>query len=396
MMTGRRYDVCMAVVSDLTYDARVWKEARSLARVGRTVRLIGMEYDIAEPRERQVDGIDVHTVPFGSRSRVGVINRAASVLRLWREVTRTRAAVFHCHNIHPAPATVVAVRRSRAALVYDAHELYGSVRSRTRPTSWLGAGLSRLAERRMTRSAHAVITTNASRAAELTRRHGRPDVAILANLPEAVPELRPFDPGFPAGRRILLYQGGIYASARAFRETIAALRLIPDFDLVILGFGRESEIEAVHRMAREERLEERVHILPPLPFDQLVHSAAKADVGLVPLKPISLNSWLGDTNKLFEYLMAGLPVVGSDFPEIRTVLAQGEPRLGEVFDPESPQSIATAVGAVTDNLLDARRRECRRLALERFNWESQANVLLEVHRGAAQAAASGSRRRERR
>ncbi len=399
-MAGRNYDICMPVVSDLTHDARVWKEARTLARGGKSVRLIGMEYDIDKPTDRVVDGIDVRAIPFGSRSRPGALTRGVSVLRLWLEILRTKASAVHCHNIHPAPAALLAARRWRrprqAALIYDAHELYGSVRRRSRPQSWLGAGLSRLVERWMTRRADEVITTNGSRAGELLRRHGRRDVVVLANLPEAVPELRPFDPGFPPDRRVLLYQGGIYATARAFREAIAALRLIPEFDLVIIGFGRESEIEAVRRMAREAALEDRVHILPPLPFDRLVDGAVMADVGLVPLKPISINSWLGDTNKLFEYLMAGLPVVGSDFPEVRTVLALGEPRVGEVFDPESPESIAAAVATVADGSLDARRREARRLALQRFSWETQGDLLLDAHRRAAQTVASGGRRSKRR
>ena len=43
------YDVCATVVSDLSFDARVWKEVRSLTRAGYSVRLIGCGYELPRP-----------------------------------------------------------------------------------------------------------------------------------------------------------------------------------------------------------------------------------------------------------------------------------------------------------------------------------------------------------
>jgi len=57
-------------------------------------------------------------------------------------------------------------------------------------------------------------------------------------------------------------------------------------------------------------------LLPPRPFDELVRTAVAASARLVPIKPKSPGDSLGDTSKLFEYLMAGLPVVVGDLTEI--------------------------------------------------------------------------------
>jgi glycosyltransferase involved in cell wall biosynthesis len=123
-----------------------------------------------------------------------------------------------------------------------------------------------------------------------------------------------------------------------------------------------------------------VTILPPRPFDELVRTAAAATVGIVPLHGDTQNNYLGDTNKLNEYLMAGLPVVASDFPEVRRVVTQGEPPVGELFDPRSPASIAEAVRKVLDPALyEGRRREARRLALEVFNWQVEERRLLAAY-----------------
>jgi glycosyltransferase involved in cell wall biosynthesis len=375
---SRRYDVCAAVVSDLTYDARVWKEARSLARAGYRVALIGCRYDLDTPQWRREGDIDVFEVSLGTRTKVSLVGRLRTLLRLWLEILRTPAHAYHAHNIHVGPAAWLASKWRRAALVYDAHELYGEAQGDA--LHRIAARAERPLERWMVRSSRLVITTNDSRRRRLRERYGDIRVDVLANVPPLVRVVEPLDPGFPKDRSVLLYQGGIYAEGRAFRETIEALALLDDVELVIIGFGRENDLELIRRWAAESGVSARVHLLPPRSFDELVRTAAAASVGLVPVKPNSLNNYLGDTNKLFEYLMAGLPVVASDLPEIRRVVSQGEPPVGELFDPSSPASIADAVRKVLGPGIALRGREARRLAVDRFNWNIEEQRLLEGYR----------------
>lgn len=379
-MSGSRYDVCAVVVSDLPFDARVWKEARSLADAGYSVALLGCRYGISRLRRTREAGIDVVEIPLGERhGGVSQIGRGRSLLQLWLEVVRTPAHVYHVHNIHPAPAAWLAAQLRRARLVYDAHELYGDegqsgVGGRT------AARASILVERLLVQRSDAVITTNRSRAEVLARRHGRDGITVLSNVPAVVDKLEPLDPGYPSGVPILLYQGGVYAE-RAFRETLEALKMLEDVHLVILGFGRQSELERISGWAAELGLGERVHFLPARPFEDLARTAASATVGLVPIRSGRLNHYLGDTNKLHEYLMGGLPVVASDIPEVRRVVTEGDPHVGELFDASSPRSIADAIRRVLENpdVYAARRREARRLALERFNWRVEERGLLAIY-----------------
>jgi len=374
------YDVCAAVVSDLAFDARVWKEARSLASAGYRVRLIGCRYEVAGTQRRREQGIDVVEIPLGSRAgRVSLFGRGVTLVRVWVAVLGTRARAYHAHNVHVGPAAWAASRLRGAGLVYDAHELYGESSGRG-VLDRVSGRLARSVERFVVRRSNAVITTNRSRADKLRQRYDRDHVSVLANVPVRVEQVIPLDPGYPAGAPIVLYQGGVYARSRAFREVIAAVALL-DVHLAIIGFGREEELELILRWAAEDGVTPKVHLLPPRPFDELVRTAAAASVGLVPVKADNLSNFLGDTNKLFEYLMAGLPVAASDLPEIRAVATQGDPPVGELFDPDSSASIA---GAITRLLADPaeyelRRREARRLALERFNWNLEERRLLDLY-----------------
>jgi len=392
----RSCDVCAAVVSDLTFDARVWKEARSLATAGHRVRLIGCKYEIAAPRHRWADGIEVVEIPLGTRSgRVSNSGRALTLLRLWLATIRTRARAYHAHNVHVGPAAWIASRARGAKLVYDAHELYGEA-SGGLPLPRVTAPIARALERFMVRHSDAVFTTNVSRAEHLRERYGRENIEVLGNVPSRVDEVVPLDPGYPANGPIVLYQGGIYARARAFRETLEALASLADVHFVIIGFGREHDLQLVRQWSEEWGVAARVHLLPPRSFDELVRTAAAASVGLVPIKANKTNHRLGDTNKLFEYLMAGLPVAASDLPEIRRVVTQGDPPVGELFDPDSPTSIADAIRRVlSDPEYERRRTEARRLALKQFNWGIEERRLIGVYQTMfAEKATEGAMRHE--
>lgn len=379
-MRRKGYDICAAVVSDLSFDARVWKEVRSLRRAGYRVRLIGCAYELQEPRRWSSDGVDVFEVSLGSRAgSVSSAGRAKTLLRLWLEIVRTRASAYHAHNIHVGPAAWLASRLRRSSLVYDAHELYGESTGAGR-LSRLSALVGGLVEGFMVRRSDYVITTNPSRADHLKERHGRSPIVVLANVPERRDHVEPLDPGYPSDKPVVLYQGGIYARTRAFRQTIAALKILGDAELVILGFGREDDLALIRRWAADEGVEGRVHLLPPRPFDELVQTAAAASVGIVPILTIDSDTWTGDTNKLFEYLMGGLPVVASDIPEIRRVIAVGDPPPGELFDAESPESIAAAIARVLDpHTYPLRRRAAREAALTLHNWNAQEGRLLDVY-----------------
>ena len=80
-------------------------------------------------------------------------------------------------------------------------------------------------------------------------------------------------------------------------------------------------------------------------------------------------------NKLFEYVMAGIPVVGSDSPEIGRIVS--EYRIGEVADAEDPAALAEAIRTILD-AGDAYGPALER-ASERFNWDVERSTLLELY-----------------
>ena len=99
-----------------------------------------------------------------------------------------------------------------------------------------------------------------------------------------------------------------------------------------------------------------------------------ADVGVVTYADHPRNNYFCAPNKLFEYCMAGIPVVGCDFPEITRLL--DEYAAGERFSSGDPVSIAGAIDRLLGN--EDRLREARELThlvREQYHWKRSADAL---------------------
>jgi glycosyltransferase involved in cell wall biosynthesis len=114
-----------------------------------------------------------------------------------------------------------------------------------------------------------------------------------------------------------------------------------------------------------------------VPIDELPSWVAGADVGVIAFQPIEANNLLATPNKLFECLAVGVPVVVSDFPEMRAIVDTWG--VGATCDPRSPASIADAVRDVLARDRRASFTACRRAAMERYSWQRQSSRLLEAY-----------------
>ena len=148
--------------------------------------------------------------------------------------------------------------------------------------------------------------------------------------------------------------------------------------LVFLGDGVLAE--PLRRRATASGTGERVHVLTPVASADVIDVAASADVGVSPIVPSCLNYRYSLPNKLFQYMAAGLPVVASDFPQVRDVVEGAG--CGVVVDTRLPAEIARGINALLADPESARATGARgrRAVEERFNWATSARALLDVYR----------------
>jgi glycosyltransferase involved in cell wall biosynthesis len=388
----RGLQVVMLLLNPYTNDTRVEKEAASLRDAGYRVTILALA-DENLPRIEVRGGIVVHRIP---RPTWPPLLRFFSHRR--RMLTALQGLgpdIIHADDTETLDVAAIAASRLHVPFVYDAHELWLERvrRDRSRVYWSLARAYFARIERRYLRRAAACITVSAPIARHLEAAYGLDEVAVVPNYPQDEPapaerELRSL-PGadeIPRDAPIVLYLGNATAG-RGIEYLIAAMARVPHGHLVLLGAAEQGA--TVQRRALQYGVSDRVHALPRVAPDEVVAYAASATIGVSPIPPTSLSYRYSLPNKLFQYMQAGLPVVASDFPQVREIVE--ETGAGTTVDPVDVRALATAIERYLAD--PALRREAgergQRAVRERFNWSVSAAVLREVYARVAEGRGTG-------
>ena len=284
------------------------------------------------------------------------------------------AHVFHCHDLNTLHVGVVCKERTGALLVYDSHELQTE---RNRMTAEARAEAIDL-ERRGLATVDALIVASPSWIQWNRDLYGtlpEPTVTVL-NVPEPTIIDRSLDLrealDLPTETPIIIYQGSIQEN-RGIEPAIEAVAMREGVVLAVIGYGYHRP--ALEAMVRDRELSDKVRFFGPVPNDELISYSASADIGLANIVNSSVSYYTSLPNKLFEYVMAGIPVIGSDSPEIGRIV--DEEHIGEVCDAQDPLALAHAIDLILADP-DEYRRNLEQTA-SKYNWDVEQQHLLDVY-----------------
>jgi glycosyltransferase involved in cell wall biosynthesis len=143
-------------------------------------------------------------------------------------------------------------------------------------------------------------------------------------------------------RLIVLYSGA-HGPANALGNLIQAAQLVQDEPGVhFLLVGKGPEKESLQRQAAQARLQ-NVTFLPPVARAQMPALTHAADLGYVGLQKRSLFQYGVSPNKLFEYMVAGLPIlfaIDTKYDEV------AEAQCGFSIPAEDPAALAQVLRRV--------------------------------------------------
>jgi glycogen(starch) synthase len=313
-----------------------------------------------------------------------------------RELDRFAPALVHQHDVHEFNATAgwVAGLRARGesiALVYDAREY---VIGQPVPPARQVAAYA-LMEGEFIHLADRVITVCDPIAAQLVQDYHlprTPDVIFNATWSATDPHsgqvigVRAVA-GVSQGVPLLVYAGGL-ARARGVHTVVEALRALPGVHLAVISRAESSYTLLLRQVAQECAVEDRVHIVPFVEPHQVVSYLTGCDLGLSPLLHAPNHDW-ALTNKFFEYVQAGLPVVTSDTPvQAELVRSSG---IGTVFRAGDVADCATAITSALRQLPALRAAVSDPELQHRLSWGTQSQLLLGVYRDLLPTAAASAR-----
>lgn len=383
-----RLPVHMIVWNDFCNDARVLNEALTLQQAGYEVVVHAVHVAGKTPLDEIFpSGIRVRRMTLWPWSRYRAVKNfsfGALLLQFfarlgWHVKTCARLvlacpSVIHAHDINTLPTAWLAACLCRAKLIYDAHEI-----STSREGYRAIRALVACFERRLMPRAHGNITTTENRAKFFARAYLIPRPVVLQNRPRfqrAISSSRIRDElGLKRAWPIVLYQG-MQQQGRGLELVLRIVNDVPDAYFVFIGEGRLND--SLRRMSEELGVAERVRFISTVSLADLPNYTASADIGLQPIENTCINHSTTDSNKLFEYVQAGLPVIASALPEIRKVVRIYD--FGLLVEPGNSASLTSALNELVSDA--DRRAYFRGRAIEAariLNWEGQEKLLLNLY-----------------
>lgn len=240
-------------------------------------------------------------------------------------------------------------------------------------------------ERALLHRAAYVTTTSEILAATLQARYGGPRPAVLTNSFPLGPVSSP-----PAGRapRLLWFSQTI-GPGRGLEAFVAAwAETRQPGELTLLGEDRHGFAAGLrNRLPDSHR--SRLHLAPLVAPDALPAFIARHDLGLALEHTAPASRDLTITNKILQYLNAGLALVATPTAGQREVLARS-PAAGIFLDLSAPpaDTAARLDALLADPALPARRTAARQLAASHYCWEREAPRLVALVTAALAATAS--------
>ena len=220
---------------------------------------------------------------------------------------------IHVHSLKSLPVAVLAKLFLDSKLVYDAHEL------ETEANGLKGKlkVICRVFEKFLIKFTDEVLTVSDLIAEHYRTQYPGISPIVIRNIPQL--ELQSSSKSnlrtildIPKNDILLLYLGGLVTGRGIERALSCLSKKLDKFHVAFIGSGTlEKKIKSI------SILENQIHHYGPVAPDEVVSYAKAADIGLCLIEDLCLSYRLSLPNKLFEYLLAGIPVIINDLPEQR-------------------------------------------------------------------------------
>lgn len=380
----------MLLANPFRPDARVLKEAESLASSGYQITILCWDRQAAYPSQETIShNIQILRVQ-NAPSAYGIgLRQVRPLLGFWRAAWNLlnilRPKLVHAHDFDTLPVGFWWSKRHHASVIYDAHEHYAEL-IRPRLKGFIGRSVYqfvRYAELFHAKYSDAIITVDHHLAQGyqtiMRSRKQAFQVLVIGHYPRR-DHFRTSAPVFTSSELNLLYMGrlsqdrGLFVYLEILRRLSAA-----GIPARLHLAGTFTPLEEQDRfLSAAQELMDRITLHGWAPYQSMPGLLKSADVGLALLQPIP--RYLSAMPvKIFEYMAAGLPVLASDFPFVRQVLEHAD--CGALIDPAD--SIAAAEILQTWYKHPDKPRKLgfngRQAVINEYNWETIADGLGQLY-----------------
>lgn len=361
--------VCHVTSVHQNNDQRIFeKECCSLQENGYEVFLVA-------PGESFVNkGVSIVGVRSDIHSRGRRIWKLSRMIA--KKAMEVDAQIYHFHDPELLPYALKLKKRGKI-VIFDAHEDFPA---QILQKKWIPLALrpliAKAAEKFQNyvfKKMDAVVTVN-DYIADKIRKHQK-EVFVITNYPIVKEEDLQSKYSF---RRTICFAGGISENAQ-HKLMIAAVSELNDITYTLCGSGSQEFIAQLKEVDGWQKVEFK----GMLPYTELKKELGNAGMGMAVLPynetDAGKKGTMGNT-KLFEYMLAGIPVICTDFLTWKEIV-EGE-KCGLTVNPYNLAEIKAGIQYLLDNPIEAEKmgENGRKAILFRYNWAVEEKILLMMYR----------------
>jgi glycosyltransferase involved in cell wall biosynthesis len=358
------------------------KEAKALKAAGYEVLHIGRGFIRQGAKIEDFADAGITLIPHSSDKR-SVVGRLMDLPRLFAAARKVRADVYHCNEPDSWLVGIALKYATGSKVVFDVHEHYPSIMA----NDWLPQRLSffkPFASSLM--KAYLYLLTPLTDLLVYAKRTVAPDFPAKAEktvlvintvrLGDLVARQRPT---VRADDRLTLVHIGATGRYRGWPQLLESLRYVPSLNTLrfhFIGTNCDQDPLEFTRTIKQQQLEQLFSFSPQLQFGKAYDHLLSSDIGLILFQPGPLNHTYAMPHKLFDYMLAGIPVIAPDFAiEVAEIVR--ETQCGILVDPSNPKQIADAINLLVQNkeLREQMGAAGRAAVLNRYNWDFEAKLL---------------------
>jgi len=369
--------VVLIVLNNFKNDSRVLKEAISLQKKGYNVKVVGL-WEPGLREEEIVSGVPVHRMKLFTKNWPK--NKLIQLIKYLEfsikfVSTYRKADIFHCNDLETLPIGVFIKRffNKKAKIVYDAHEYETEIAG----LSGIQKKLTKFLEKILINYSEAIITVSESIANEYKRIYNIRKPHVILNVPNyckinTQEDLLRKELEIKEGKKIFLYQGGL-SSGRGIELILDAFGKVEDNRAVVVFMGYGPLKKLIEERAKKNK---NIYFLPAVPPEKVLNYTASANYGISLIENICLSYYYCLPNKLFEYIMAEIPVIVSNLPEQREIVEKYN--IGFVVKDFSVEELVKIIEKALDSDKESFRKSLKK-AKKVFNWEKEEEKLWKIY-----------------